>query len=68
MMLAKGDDSAFSVEAEKLQAAVLEHIRDEEDKAFPDLEKHADSTQAAMLTKSVREFRAALHFQTSGTK
>lgn len=59
-MLKEGDDSGFTKTAEKLQAAVLEHIEDEEQKAFKDLREKAEPQQAQMLTQSVREFRSKL--------
>lgn len=62
-MLKEGDDSGFSKTAEKLQSAVLEHIDDEENSAFPHLQKNAEPEQAQMLTQSVREFRSSIQFQ-----
>lgn len=62
-MLKTGDDAAFGVTAEKLQTAILEHIDDEERKAFPDLQKHAEPAQAQLLTASVREFRGSMQMQ-----
>jgi len=61
-MLKEGDDTDFDEKAQKLQAAILEHIDDEETKAFPHLQKGADSSESQMLTQSVREFRNALRF------
>lgn len=60
-MLKEGDDSGFTKTAEKLQAAILEHIEDEEQKAFKDLQEKAEPQQAQMLTQSVREFRSMMH-------
>ncbi|HEV3154450.1 MAG TPA: hemerythrin domain-containing protein [Candidatus Baltobacteraceae bacterium] len=65
-MLKEGDVSKFGKVAEQLQAAILEHIDDEENKAFPHLEKGAEPQQAQMLTQSVREFRSALRFEPAG--
>ena len=64
-MLKEGDDSGFTKTAEKLQAAVLEHIEDEEQKAFKDLQQKAEPQQSRMLTQSVREFRSMLHVDSS---
>lgn len=64
-MLKQHDDAGFAARAKKLQAAVLEHIDEEETKAFPDLQKHADSKQSAQLTKDVKAFRGAMHFTPS---
>jgi hemerythrin superfamily protein len=65
-MLKEGDEADFPAKAKKFQAAVLEHIEDEEDKAFPHLQKYAEPEQAQMLTQSVREFRSALHYNAGG--
>jgi hemerythrin superfamily protein len=62
VMLKQGNDADFQAKARKLQTAILEHIDDEEQKAFPHLQKGANPQQAQMLTTSVREFRSALHF------
>lgn len=62
MMLKQGNDSDFVAKAQKLQAAVLEHIDDEEGSAFPHLRDHATAEEAQMLTASVQEFRSALRF------
>ena len=67
-MLKEGDDSGFTKTAEKLQAAVLEHIEDEEQKAFKDLREKAEPQQAQMLTQSVREFRSKLHVGGGSTR
>jgi hemerythrin superfamily protein len=61
-MLKEGDDSRFDSKATKLQAAILEHIEDEEEKAFQHLQDKAEPQQAQMLTQSVREFRNALRY------
>lgn len=66
-MLKEGDDSDFAAAAKKLQAAVLEHIDDEENSAFPRLQKNADTRQTQMLTESVREFRSKFRFSPMGT-
>lgn len=61
-MLKEGDEAEFESTASKLREAVLEHIDDEEEKAFPQLREKAEPQQAKMLTDSVREFRDALRF------
>lgn len=63
-MLKEGDDSDFEAKAEKLQAAILEHIEDEEDSAFPHIQEKAEPQQSQMLTESVREFRSSIRFET----
>lgn len=63
-MLKEGRESEFAPKAEKLKEAILEHIDDEEQKAFPHLRDRAEPQQAHMLTTSVREFRSALRFGT----
>jgi len=62
-MLKEGDTSKFEATAKSLQKAVLEHIDDEEQKAFPHLQKHAEPQQAQLLTQSVREFRSSLTYK-----
>ena len=62
-MLKEGDTSKFEATAKALQKAILEHVDDEETKAFPHLQKHADPQHAQMLTESVREFRSSLKYK-----
>lgn len=60
----KTDDlSGFENHVKKLQSAVLEHIDDEEQKAFPHLREAASPEQAELLTRSVQKFRSSLKFQ-----
>ena len=61
-MLKEGEESEFESTASKLREAILEHIDDEEQKAFAHLREKAEPQQAKMLTDSVREFREALRF------
>ena len=61
----RGEEDAFATTAEKLRDAVIEHIEEEEKHAFKMLREHADTAQAEMLTRSVRQFRGALHFELS---
>ncbi len=63
-MLKEGQDDGFATKAKKFQSAVLEHIEDEEGKAFPHLQKGAAPEQQQLLTQSVREFRST--FRPSG--
>lgn len=56
-MLKTGAAEEVEAKVKKFQEAVLEHIQDEEEKAFPHLRNGADSSQQEMLTQSVREFR-----------
>lgn len=65
-MLKEGDDSDFDAKAEKLQGAVLEHIEDEEDSAFPHIQEKAEPEESQMLTESVREFRNSFRFEMAG--
>lgn len=60
-MLKAGDDGDFPKKAEKLKAAILEHIDDEETKAFRHLQEKAPPDQTQMLNDSVREFRTKFH-------
>jgi len=62
MLKEGGDDAKFAEKAEKLRAAVFEHIEDEEKKALPHLEEGADSRESQLLLQSVREFRNAVRF------
>ncbi|HEY5349505.1 MAG TPA: hemerythrin domain-containing protein [Candidatus Lustribacter sp.] len=57
-----GDTSGFAANAQKLRDAVLEHIGDEEQKAFPTLREKADPEQTKMLDNAVRKFRSSLRF------
>jgi len=63
-LLKEGNDEEFARKALKFQEAVLHHIDEEENKAFPRLEENADPQNAASLTASMREFRSSLHFET----
>jgi hemerythrin superfamily protein len=63
-LLKEGNDDEFARKALKFQEAVLHHIDEEENKAFPRLEENADPQNAATLTASMREFRSSLHFET----
>lgn len=65
-MLKEGDDAKFAAKAEKFRDAVLEHIDEEESKAFGQLEKGADAKHAQMLTESVREFRSRFRMMPAG--
>lgn len=67
-MLKEGDDEKFQSKAEKLQNAVLEHIDDEEQKAFQHLRDKAAPEQQQMLTQSVREFRRKFHIHSDGAR
>lgn len=64
-MLKERDSSDFGAKAEKFQEAVLAHIDEEENKALPRLQENADPEKARVLTESIREFRNALHFETT---
>ena len=61
-MMKQGQYDEFDRTAEKLQAAVLEHIEDEEQSAFMHLREKADPQQAQMLTDEVRKFRNSMRF------
>jgi hemerythrin-like domain-containing protein len=65
-MLKEGDDGAFAAQARKFQAAVLHHIDEEEQKAFPRLRQNGDPQHSETLVDSVRQFRRSLHFETPG--
>jgi hemerythrin superfamily protein len=63
--LKSGEMEKVTENVQKLRAAILEHIDDEEQKAFPDLREHADAEHTAMLNRSVEKFRSSLHFRQS---
>jgi hemerythrin superfamily protein len=65
-MLKTGEDDTFARVATTLQSAILEHIDDEEQKAFPHLQDRATADQARLLTASVRELRTSLRFAPGG--
>jgi hemerythrin superfamily protein len=58
-----GDPAKFEALAQSFQKALLEHIDDEEEKAFPHLREHAEPQQARLLTQSVHELRSALQYK-----
>jgi len=64
-LLKQGEDDEFARKAEKFHEAVLHHIDEEENKAFPRLEENADPESAAQLADSMRTFRSSLHFETA---
>ena len=61
----KNGEAADAVQAkvEKLRDAVLEHIDDEERKAFPHLKDAADDTETQQLNQAVRTFRGSIRFE-----
>jgi hemerythrin superfamily protein len=61
--LKTGDIDGFTENAKKFKSALLEHIDDEEKKAFPQLRDEAQPEQAQMLTRSVQKFRSSLKFE-----
>lgn len=65
-LLKEGNDDEFARKAVKFREAVLHHIDEEENKAFPRLEESADPQNAETLAESMREFRKSLHFETPG--
>lgn len=64
-MLKEGDDTEFAARAKKFQEAVLHHIAEEENKAFPRLQENADAEHSQILADSVKQFRSSLHFETA---
>ncbi len=67
-MLKEGDDANFGRTAQKLQDAILEHMDDEENKAFPHLQKGTEPEQSQMLADSVREFRSTIRMSSPGAR
>lgn len=67
-MLKEGKYDEFPRTAEMLQAAILEHIEDEEEKAFMHLREKADPQHAQMLTQEVRKFRSSMRYTTGGAQ
>jgi hemerythrin superfamily protein len=62
-LLKAENDHDVSAKAKQLQAAIFEHIDDEETRAFPTLQSEADAAHAETLTQSVRAFRRSIHFE-----
>lgn len=62
------DDAKIQAKCEKFRDAVLEHIDDEESKAFPHLQHAADSTEAQQLDQAVRTFRGSISFEPMGQR
>jgi hemerythrin superfamily protein len=65
MMVKQHDESKFEPAARALQKAILEHIDDEESKAFPHLQDRTESMEQQLLTSNVRHFRSAIKMQTT---
>lgn len=65
-MLKTGEEGGFGKTAESLRAALLEHIEDEEQRAIPELRKHASPEQSRLLTSAVRELRETLSMRAPG--
>jgi hemerythrin superfamily protein len=62
-LLRQGDLAKMRIKAETLQAAVTDHIQDEEESAFPVLQRHCNAEQAKALTESVQKMRSSFHFE-----
>lgn len=62
-LLKERDDAEFALKAKKFHKAVLAHIDEEENKAFPRLQENADPVDSENLTHSVKAFRKSLHFE-----
>ncbi len=63
-MLKEGaDDDKIQAKVEKFRDAILEHIDDEENKAFPHLQEAADGTERQQLNQSVQTFRGSISFE-----
>jgi hemerythrin superfamily protein len=59
--LQSAEDVDFQKLAFEFRDAVLEHIEDEENSAFPKLQEHAEPAEMKSLTKNVRDFRGKIH-------
>jgi hemerythrin superfamily protein len=59
----RSEEDSFAATAERLRDGVIAHIEEEEQHAFPQLRDQADPAQAETLSRSVRQFRGALHFE-----
>jgi hemerythrin superfamily protein len=64
-LIKHGEDDKFVQGFETFQKALLEHIDDEESKAFPHLRKYAEASKQQLLTAKVRQFRGAIRVQTA---
>ncbi|MGA7356197.1 MAG: hemerythrin domain-containing protein [Candidatus Cybelea sp.] len=62
-LLKERDGAEFTLKAKKFHKAVLAHIDEEENKAFPRLQENADPEDTENLTRSVKAFRKSLHFE-----
>ena len=63
-MLKEGaDDDKIQAKVEKFRDAILEHIDDEESKAFPHLQDAADAAETQQLNQAVQAFRGSISFE-----
>ena len=68
-MLKEGaDDDKIQAKVEKFRDAILEHIDDEESKAFPHLQDAADAVEAQQLNQAVQTFRGSISFEPMGQR
>ncbi len=66
-MLKEGADAdKLQAKVEKFRDAILEHIDDEENKAFPHLRDAADGAETEQLNQAVQTFRGAISFEPMG--
>lgn len=66
MLKEGGDDEKLQAKIEKFRDAVLDHIDDEESKAFPHLQEAADGTETQQLNQAVQTFRGSISFEPMG--
>jgi hemerythrin superfamily protein len=57
------DDAGIDAKIEKLQSAVLAHVRKEEETEFPHLRDALKGKGLKQLTEAVREFRSSFRFE-----
>ena len=67
-LLTQRDGARFSATAKKFEKAVLAHIDEEENEAFPRLREESDPEQSVRLTEAVRSFRKSLRFKAASRK
>jgi hemerythrin superfamily protein len=64
-LIKHGEGDEFARAFQQFQKALLEHIDDEESKAFQHLREYADAPEQQLLTAKVRQFRGAIRVQTA---
>jgi hemerythrin superfamily protein len=61
-LIKEGEDAGFLAKAAKLQSALIKHMNEEENSAFPHLQEHIEPNQSELLTFAIREFRSTFRY------